>query len=915
MNNEDSTGESAGIDLPELERRFAELVESDITVRGEALRVLARSEPLLAQRLAVLLDAHLHHADELAHIGESARSTLGLFDVDALLGRELDGWRLIELLGRGGMGVVFGAQRQRDGVRQDAAIKLLSIPLFQADAAERFRREALTLARLDHPGICRLRDFGRSPEGWPFLVLDRIDGAPLHLHAEGKALTEQLLLIARVADAVAAAHRQLVVHLDIKPENVLVTSAGDPVLLDFGIARVLGEEGEASATATVARWLTPDYAAPERLRGEPSTVAADIHSLGALLYRIVTGRKPFDLAGLSVTEAVARIEKGPEPPSRLIGTLPRDLDAVIARAMHSDAARRYASAGDFADDLRAIVERRPVKARPDSLGYRLRTALRRHPIALPAGFLASAAIIAMAAVLAWQANGLREQRDRAEREAARARAVSDLLIGSIKAADPTGDRSGNTDLGSVVDATSRRIRVSLADQPLLLADGLVAIGDVHNAMGQHAQAIDAYDEALDLMRVAGVSMDEQFDAHFGRFDALRWSGRVAESVAGAESLLDAVGDAARWRVQAGLGVFLTETGELDAAQAHLNEALESVDLNAHDRRAEIFVSLAAVHASRSQHADALDYYAQAMDAFAATDRGSPDTEAVILMNRANLNAVLGQTNESLIDVERALQLRTELFGEAHHLTVEALGFRSTVLTELGHFDEAISSVRRAIEIERSLSGGESLLAAEQWSHLGLALHRGGRLDEAREALERALATYLRHLPPTHPTLATIRNNLASIYGLQGDAEGALGEFLAVYAIHEAISPDQPTVNLAMIASNVAETYVELAQIEPSLAWAGRALEQGRTTLPAGHWVLGYFMSVHASALLLAGDSDAALTEAMAAQTLIRDSNTPAQPIAVRRNLDLLVRIHEARGESTAAAQWREKMEALDAEAP
>ncbi len=379
MSRENAIGHSGEIDPSELERRFAELAESDTAPREEALRALARAEPVLARRLATLLDARLRHADELDRLGTAVRSTLGLFDADALLGRERDGWRLTELLGRGGMGVVFGAQRERDGVTQVAAIKLLSVPLFHADAAERFRREALALARLDHPGICRLRDFGRSPEGWPFLVLDRIDGVALHLHSEGRSPAERLLLVARVADAAAAAHRQLVVHLDIKPENVLVTPAGDPVLLDFGIARVLGEEGEASATATVARWLTPDYAAPERLRGEPSTVAADIHSLGALLYRIVTGRTPFDLAGLSVTEAVARIEKGPEPPSRVLGTLPRDLDAVIARAMHPDPARRYASAGDFADDLRALVERRPVKARPDSLGYRLRTALRRHP--------------------------------------------------------------------------------------------------------------------------------------------------------------------------------------------------------------------------------------------------------------------------------------------------------------------------------------------------------------------------------------------------------------------------------------------------------------------------------------------------------------------------------------------------------
>lgn len=898
-------------DPAELEQRFAELCDVPEQARAEALRTLSHSRPRFAQRLAALLDAHARSSEVVEQIAEQARRSRGTFSPDDLIGRDLGGWRLNEVLGRGGMGVVYAAEREREGVVQHAALKLLAAPLFDPAAAARFRREAQVLARLDHPGICRLREFGHSAEGWAYLVLDRIDGQPLHRLAAERSVSERIRLVAEVADAVAAAHRQLVVHLDIKPDNVLVTRDGKPILLDFGIARVLDEQG--SATATVARWLTPDYAAPERLRGEPSSVAADLYSLGALLYRLCCGEPPFDLVGQSITESLRRIERGAAPPSKRVAGLPRDLDPVIAKAMHPDPTQRYPSADAFAADLRALLTAQPVSARPDSLGYRLRKLLQRHPVAVPTGALTAVAIATLAGLLALQSIDLRAQRDRAEREAARARTVSELLIGSIRAADPTGSRSGATDLNSLMEATSRRIHLELAEEPELLAEGLVALGNAREAMGQHADAIALYEEAIDIMQAAGYPLSAQLGARLGKLEALRWSDALDEAVSQAKALLDDVDAEDRWRVQAALGSLQVRSGEPQAAQTLLLAAAEAVPPGAHDRRAEIFNSLASAHSQRGELQEALEWYGRALGEFDTASGGSPDLEASVLMNRAKINAHVGDPSTALPDVERALAIRIELFGEAHHLTVETLGFQSIVLTELGRYDEAIKAAQSALTIEAALpGGGQTRQTALQLQAMGGAQLRAEHLEDARDTLTRALEVYALHLPPHHAEVAAVRNNLAAVYNGLGDHRRALDEMLEVWAAYRAMSPDKPTVYLAMIASNVADAYAKLGEGVQGADWARTALEQADTTLPPDHWIVGNLRSVLASNLLLQGELDAARKEATAGEALISAAKAPVQPSIVRENLELLVRIHEALDDQQTATLFRERLAELDA---
>lgn len=894
----------SAFDPTALEQHFATLCELDPQARGIALRELAVKAPELARRLAALLDAHVRGADFAEQIGRDARATLGLIEPADLIGRELGGYRLTELLGRGGMGIVFGAEREFQGVRQRAAVKLLSLPLFDVAASDRFLREAATLARLEHPGICRLRDFGRSPEGWPFLVLDWIDGQPLHRYSESCPVRRRIALVSRVADAVATAHRQLVVHLDIKPENVLVTTAGDPVLLDFGIARVLDDSGDASATVTLARWLTPDYAAPERLRGEPSTVAADLYSLGALLYRVCCGVPPFDLAGRSVTDALHTVERGAVPPSRRMAGLPRDLDAIVAKAMHSDPARRYPGADAFAADLRALLADQPVSARPDSVGYRFHKLAQRHPVALPASAGAVALLAILATAMVFQTIDLSRQRDRAEREALRARSATELLLGSIKAADPSGETGGAVDLNSLMEATSRRIRLELVDEPELLAEGLVGIGAVRAATGQHELALAAFEEAIALLDRGGDDPADALPAHLGKIDALRWLDRLDEGIAYGKALAPRLAPELRWEVDAAIGLLQVVAGELDAAEESLGAALRDMPEAGFRRRSDLFNSLGSLHNVRGQHDQALAWYERALAA-ATSAAGGLDREATVRNNRARLFGIAGRKDEALAEIERALGIRRRLYGDAHHLTLESRGFQVSVLTELARYDEAIDAARAAIDAEAGLpGGGGTLLAGQLHGHLGMALHRSERLDEATIALERAVEIMRRHLPDDHATIASARNNLASVLSLRGEHRAASEQFLKVWDVYKALSPDTPTTFQAIIASNLAECYAYLGEAEPGLAWSARALDAAAKVLPPQHWIVGHMRTIRARNLMLDGQMQAAESEALAAERIISQSQTPAQPKIVRDNLALLASIYDALGDEARAEDFR-----------
>jgi len=324
-----------------------------------------------------------------------------------LSGRTLGAYRLIRLLGCGGMGAVYLAERSDGAFSKQVAVKLLA-PAF-AHAHERFQRERELLARLEHPNIARLLDGGTTSEGWPYLVMEYVEGVPIDRYCMERdlSLDGRLALLLQVCAGVAHAHQRLVIHCDIKPENILVTRDGTAKVLDFGIAKLLDPAGN----TTQFRPATPAFSSPEQLQGDPMTTASDVYSIGVLGYVVLTGSRPYALRSSRMIEAVqAVLNADPIPASRVPGVPPTrarkmrgDLENILTKAVAKDPNRRYASAEQLADDLESFRRGFPVRARADTIVYRVRRFVGRHRFASAAGIVSVASLVAALIFSTWQA--------------------------------------------------------------------------------------------------------------------------------------------------------------------------------------------------------------------------------------------------------------------------------------------------------------------------------------------------------------------------------------------------------------------------------------------------------------------------------------------------------------------------------
>ena len=482
-------------------------------------------EALAAETLALLR----HGATAEAAWGESAADFAGplLGDTEARAGDRIGTYRLERELGRGGMGTVWLAHRT-DDLRLRVALKVVRRGLDTADVRHRFRQEHRLLAALDHPNIARLLDGGVTPDGLPYFVMEYVDGEPIDAYCDRRRLPvdARLRLFGDVCAAVQYAHQRLVVHRDLKPSNVLVAETdGAPVvkLLDFGIAKVLHPDRLGLSglfTRVEQRLLTPAYASPEQLRGESVTTASDVYGLGVLLYELLTGHPPrprrppatVDLDPVRPSEAVRQTETVERadgttrtvtpatvadarraPADRLRRTLAGDLDTVVLMALRREPERRYASAAEFADDVGRHLAGQTVRARPDTVGYRARTFVRRHRVGVAAAALLVLLLAGFAATMA-------VERGRTAREAAKARAVADVLGGLFAAANPTVANGDTLTVYEFLRLSEGRLRTDLAGQPEVLAEVLGVVGRAYRDMTAFDRADPVLRDALALRR-------------------------------------------------------------------------------------------------------------------------------------------------------------------------------------------------------------------------------------------------------------------------------------------------------------------------------------------------------------------------------------------------------------------------------
>jgi eukaryotic-like serine/threonine-protein kinase len=408
-----------------IETLFAQVVELPEPERTGFLEGTCASDPDLRRELVSLL-ASSHDAGALlreAVVAEARR--LASSAATAQVGRRIGPFRLIALLGEGGMGAVYLAERDDAQFAQRVAVKILPHPVGSPQAVARFRDERQILAALDHPNIVHLLD-GGTENDLPYLVMEYIEGTAITRHADTQALSvrARVALVRRVCAALQYAHQNLVVHRDIKPSNILVDATGEPRILDFGIAKLLaptaGFEREAQ-TRTGLMMFTPEYASPEQALGEPVSTATDVYSVGAVLYELVTGQPPHRPSGNPLEIARVISEVDPLRPSAVAPAAARrelagDLDNIILKALHKEPARRYASMSQLSDDLGRFLSELPVSARTATVGYRARKFVRRNRAVVLAATLVAGALLAATVISVRQARRADAQAERAEAE-------------------------------------------------------------------------------------------------------------------------------------------------------------------------------------------------------------------------------------------------------------------------------------------------------------------------------------------------------------------------------------------------------------------------------------------------------------------------------------------------------------------
>jgi serine/threonine protein kinase/Tfp pilus assembly protein PilF len=788
-------------------------------------------------------------------------------------------YRILRTLGAGGMGEVFLAERADAQFDQRVAIKVVHTGVVSRGVHSRLKMERQILAQLNHPNIARLLDGGSMPDGASYLVMEYVDGIELDQYCDNNRLdiNARLKLFQAVCAAVHYAHQNLVVHRDLKPSNILVTAAGVPKLLDFGIAKLLDERQSAQHTVAVThadlRVMTPDHASPEQIRGQPITTSSDVYVLGVLLYKLLCGASPFVIPSMRLAEIERAIcEKDAPPashavavdesayarniadvrgtsPSRLRRTLRGDLDNMIAMAMRKEPARRYGSAQQFASDVQRYLDGMPVIARRDTLSYRSAKFVNRHWLPVSAAAVLLTLIIAFATTtyqqslrLAAERDRVAEQRELADRERIRAEEISGFLVNLFKLSDPEENRGNQVTARELLDVGAQRLRAELGDQPATKAALLGTVGAVYDSLGQYKDAVGVLSESLALQPVEGSR---------ARIDTLLELGRARSG-----------------------------SGDLQGAEAPLNEALHAAQtaLGADSQETgRAMQELGRLRYQQDRLADARSLLEKSLQISESTQAPAIDVSA-LLEDLAAVYTSERQWGLARQTYERALEIDRRILGDDHPRLGMHIGNLALVTQNLGDLKQAEALYRDAIRRKERAYGVNSAQTAAPQTNLGTLLQREGRLDEAEPLFRKAVDSTLAKWGPDHYLVGYSRVSLGMLLHEKGDLSGAEDEYRQALAIYDKALPANHQYRAALLAQ-YARLLVDRGRPADALAMSEQSLQISGESASATFNAQAH--AIHAYALEHLGKSQDASRELQEALPVLVKARGVDDP-AVRR---------------------------------
>lgn len=753
---------------------FEQALELDSYERGAFLKHACGEDLELYQEVLSLLEADIKPHSLLDGLAIEA---IDLPKELAIEGKRVGPYRIVHQIGSGGMGAVFLAERVEGEFEQRVAIKLIKRGMGFEDILKRFRSERQILAGLQHPNIARLLDGGLTEDGLPYFTMEYVEGEPITEYCDKHKLTVELRLklFQTVCSAVQYAHRNLVVHRDLKPSNILVAEDGTVKLLDFGIAKMLApESGEGhpqfpTLTRTGARVLTPEYASPEQLRGDSVTTAADIYSLGVVLYELLTGQRPYQLTTRSpadVERAVLTTE--PKKPSTVVtqkrvstettdhvptseeicaarSTLPErlrkrlrgDLDNICLMALRKEPERRYSSVEQFLEDIKHHLQGLPVKARSATLAYRAQKFVKRHRTGV---LMAAAVFLLTSGLVGFYTVQLKQERDRARLEAEKAEQVSEFLTSLFEVSDPGQSKGEIITARELLKEGAARVEKELAQQPEIQATMLQVMGNVYMSLG-------LYDSAASLLNKS-LNVRKQL---FG-----------PEHLEVAKSLNS-------------LGEFMRATGNYAASDSLLRRALhiqrKFLD-KSHPDVAATLNNLAWLLNDVGDYTAAEEMYRQAIDIWHEHFGDDHVPAAIAMNNLALLYHEKGEYEKAERLFRKALTTQRRLLGDVHPEVATTTYNLAQLLRDRGNHRQAEAMYREVLALDRKLFGDEHPTVAYSLTSLGQVQQSQGDYNEAEALLREALAIREKTLGHENLQVLYSLNNLGTVLYDKGDFEAA-----------------------------------------------------------------------------------------------------------------------------------------------
>lgn len=780
-------------DWENIKKHYSFLVDLNEYAREDYLKKITKKDASLAIKLREMLKAD---HDDSTFMSKPAMTKLKeVEEPDFFLGKEIDRYKLMFLIGIGGMGNVYLAERTDLEAHQQVVVKIMNTGYLSSIHRKRFERERKILSRLNHPHITRIYDGGITDQGLPYIVMEFIEGKPLmeYIADNDLSIDERLELFIDICSAVSYAHQNFIMHRDLKPANILVTHHGIVKVIDFGIAKILQDDDEdmEQLTSTGILPMTPAYASPEQLANKPLTIASDVYSLGVVFYELLTENKPFSISkntNLSTIEKMITVNDPLKPSISVSPEISRfsnlanwkkkiqgDLDNIILKAIKKEPAQRYLSVEHLIDDINRYKNNYPVLARPDSVGYRVKKYVRRHRVSVASGIALFLVLILGVAATLWQAQIAKTERDLAQYEASKARQITNFLIDLFENNDPDRLLGDTLTADRMLKMGSENID-KLIDQPELYGEMLKVIGQLY-----HKQRI------FDQSKLHLENSLKVFQEHFGDdyFVAAQVKVELAETlrylddketalkfVQEAETIIEKhFGKNSLEYIKALsiTGQIYTDLAQYDTALEYLNQALEVYNKienptdKEYNQLAIINNDIARIYHLNNDYPNAIIHYKKALKINKSIQGEISQNVAALYYN---IGVALRSSNPDSAEIYalNSLNIVKQVFGDKPNDRLRSsLRLLADISRDKGEFEQAYDYANEAYQVAKEVFGINNVRTAFAMYSLAQALYANNNYKDATYKFLEATIIFEETLGKDHPTVGLVYSENASYF--------------------------------------------------------------------------------------------------------------------------------------------------------